>query len=435
MKSDEEESITHIGLTDWRNEQRPFGIWDSDRLQHIYVIGKTGVGKSTLLLNMAISDIQKGKGIAVIDPHGDLAEELLNHIPQHRIKECIYFNPADIDFPIAYNPLHSIHPTFRHLVASGIISTFKKLYSESWGPRMEYILKFALLTILEYPHATFLDIQPLLTNPVFRSEVLTYVKQGHIHSFWKNEFDKMSPHMRNEAISPILNKLGIFQTSEPLRRIFGQKTSSFRMGQLLNEGKILIANLSKGTLGEDTSTIIGSILINGLQLSAISRASQESKKRRPFFLYVDEAHSFITHSFADMLSEARKYGLSLFLTHQYISQFNEKVIAAIFGNVGTIISFRVGQADAEILSKEFYPTFSQSDLVNLPRYSMYLKLMIDGATSKPFSALTESIPPIIKSFKKEVIESSRKHYGKLFKEPITPASEVKPESKELNLFS
>lgn len=404
--------FTPIGITDWRNTKQPFGIKDIDRLGHIYAIGKTGVGKSTLLLNMAISDIVKGKGCCIIDPHGDMAETILHYIPQERIDDVIYFNPKDLEFPIAFNPLKGVHPNRHHLVVSGLISTYKRIWADSWGPRLEYILRFSLLTLLEYPDATLLDIQPLLTDPYFRNRVLTYATNPHIVAFWKNEFDKYSPALRAEAISPILNKTGVFLTSIPLRNIVGQKIRSFNMQQVMDEGKILIANLSKGELGEDVSSILGSILVTSIQLAALYRSTQPEHLRNPFYLYVDEMHSFVSLSFADILAEARKYKLSLFLTHQYIDQLHEKIRSAIFGNVGTLISFRVGAEDAAYLVKEFEPVFSESDFVNLPRYSMYMKLMIDGATSKPFSAVT--MPPKAQtgSYKEMVITLSRQKFGR-----------------------
>jgi hypothetical protein len=403
---------TPIGITNWRNKNQPFYIEDPDRLGHIYVIGKTGVGKSTLLLNMAVSDIQKGKGLSIIDPHGDIAESILDYIPENRLENVIYFNPKDLEYPIAFNPLKGVHPNYHHLVASGLISTFKKIWADSWGPRLEYILRFALLTLLEYPDATLLDIQPLLTDMFFRNRVLGYVTNQHTLSFWKNEYDKYSPALRSEAITPILNKTGVFLTSIPLRNIVGQKTRGIRMHEVLDKGKILIANLSKGEIGEDASCLLGSILVTSIQLAALYRSTQPEHERIPFYLYVDEMHSFVSLSFIDVLSEARKYKLSLFLTHQYIEQIDERIRSAVFGNVGTLISFRIGATDAEHLAKEFHPVFNQDDLINLPRYSMYLKLMIDGATSQPFSAT--SLPPQTKtgSLKEKVIALSRKKYGK-----------------------
>ncbi len=407
-----ETQITPIGLTNWRNNQQPFGIYDKDRSGHIYAIGKTGVGKSTLLLNMAIADIQQGKGVGIIDPHGDLAETILNYIPHERIADVVYFNATDSDFPIAFNPLHGVHPDHRDLVALGLLSTFKKLWPDFWGPRLDYILKHCLLTLLEFPDATFLDIQPLLTDPSFRNHVLHYVTNPHIIAFWRNEFEKLSPGLRSEAISPILNKMGAFLTSGTLRNIVGQKTRGFRVQQMLDEGKILIVNLAKGKIGEDTSALLGGIILTSIQLAALHRTTKEEHTRRPFYLFVDEAHSFMTLSFADMLSESRKYGLSIFLTHQYIEQLHEDIRAAVFGNVGTMIAFRVGAEDAKYLAKEFYPVFNEEDLITLPKYSIYLKLQIDGATSKPFSALTLPLPKYVENHKEEVIVLSRKKYNK-----------------------
>lgn len=352
----------------------------------MYVIGKSGTGKSTLLSNMAISDIKRGNGLCVIDPHGDIATLLLKHIPKGRQQDLIYFNATEQDNPIAYNPLKGVHPKYHDLVASGLVSTFKKIWADSWGPRTEYILRFTLLTLLWLPDATLLDIQPLLTDRDFRAKALTYTNDEHIRAFWHNEFDRYTPRLRAEIISPILNKTGLFITSAVLRNIVGRKTSSFRLQNVLDTGKILIVNLSKGQIGEDASSLLGAMLVNAIQLAALYRARMPEHTRKPFYLYIDECHSFVTLSFATILAEARKYGLSLFLAHQYIEQLDERVRAAIFGNVGTIISFRVGAADGEYLAKEFYPVFTQDDLVNLPRYAMYLKLMIDGTASQPFSA-------------------------------------------------
>jgi uncharacterized protein DUF87 len=423
---------TPIGIAQWRNVRRHFSIKDADRLGHIYVIGKTGVGKSTLLLNMAISDIQKGKGLCIIDPHGDIAEAVLNYVPQERINDVIYFNPKDIEYPIAFNPLKGVHPNHHHLVASGLISTFRKIWIDSWGPRLEYILRFSLLTLLQYPDATLLDIQPLLTDMFFRNRVLSYITNKHILSFWRNEYDKYSPALRSEAIAPILNKTGIFLTSNPLRNIVGQKAKGFGMQQVLDEGKILIANLSKGEIGEDVSSLLGSILITSIQLGALYRSTEKENKRVPFYLYIDEAHTFVSLSLVDILAEARKYKLSLFLTHQYIDQVHEKIRAAIFGNVGTIISFRIGIEDAEYLAKEFYPVFDENDFVNLPKHAIYLKLMIDGATSKPFSALTLPLPTKVYLLKEKIIEYSRTTYGRERKIVEDGISENHPKPVEVN---
>jgi len=403
------DNITPIGRVNFRQDNRIFGIKDKDRLNHIYSIGKSGTGKSTLLLNMAISDINRGHGIAVIDPHGDVAEELLNYIPYDRLDDVIYFTPAD--FPIPYNPLKNVHFEFQHLVASGLLSTFEKLYSDFWGPRMAHILRYTLLTLLEYRDATLLDIAPLLTDYSFREHVLTRITSEHILQFWRNEFEQYSKTLRAEAIAPILNKVGLFSSSIPLRNVIGQKTRGFNMENIMNEGKILICNLSKGKLGEDTSTLLGSILLTSIQLAALSRANQTEHTRRPFYAYIDEMHNYVTLSIADILSECRKYGLSLFLTNQYLDQLKPDIRSAIFGNVGTLISFRVGNEDAEYLSKEFHPVFTDIDLINLPRYTMYLKLMIDGTISQPFSAFSLPIIPNKNTFRNDMIKLSKTKFS------------------------
>ncbi|OQP66240.1 type IV secretory system conjugative DNA transfer family protein [Niastella populi] len=404
---------TPVGVIDFRGINQPFYIKDKDRLGHIYVIGKTGVGKSTLLECMAISDIEKGKGMCLIDPHGDIAEHILHYVPEHRINQVICFNPAK--YPIAFNPLAGILPEQYHLAASGLISTFKKIW-ESWGPRLEHILRYSLLTLLEYGEGTLLDIQPLLTNQLYRNNILARITSDHVIAFWHNEFDKYSPAFRSEAIAPILNKLGVFQASAPLRDTVGHKTSSFEMKQVLNEGQILICNLSKGKLGEDTSSLVGSMLVNSIQLAALARASQDTETRKPFYLYVDECHCFLSEAYIGVLAECRKYGLGLFLAHQYIEQLDEKIRSAVFGNVGTLICFRIGATDSEYLEKEFYPIFNKYDLVNLDRYCIRLKMQIDGATSKPFSAQTMIVEAYLKSHKEETLAWTRRNFVKSHKQ-------------------
>jgi len=402
--------ITPFAITDYRDIRKRFGIKQKNRRGHIYIIGKTGTGKSTLIENMAISDIKNGYGVALIDPHGDMAEEILDYVPKKRIKDVIYFNPADLENPIAFNPLEKVPKDFHHLVASGIVSTFKKIWSESWGPRLEHILRHALLSLLEYPNSTLLDLPKLLTDKDFRKSVLNCITHTQVREFWFSEFDKYSVWLRSEAISPILNKISQFLISIPLRNIVCQKENTFDVRQAMDEGKILIVNLAKGKIGEDNCSLLGALVVTKIQLAALSRADLPEENRNPFYLYVDEIHSFITLSFADILSEARKYGLNLVLTHQYIEQLDERIRAAIFGNVGTIISFRIGAEDAKYLAQEFAPIFNEADLINLPNFHIYLKLMIDGVTSQPFSAITLRLKEINTSHKEEIIEFSRKQY-------------------------
>ncbi len=407
----EENSITNIAITNWRDIRKVFGIKQKNRRGHMYILGKTGTGKSTLLLNMLVSDIRQGYGVAIIDPHGDLAEELLNHIPQERIDDVIYFNPADLNYPIAFNPMENVSPNYRHLVVSGLISVFKKIWADFWGPRLEHILRHSLLTLLEYPNSTLLDLPRLLTDKYFRHLVVDHITNQQVKDFWQFEFEKYSAWLRSEAISPILNKLGQFMTNLPIRNVVGQSKNTFNIRKVMDEGKILIVNLAKGKIGEDSCSLLGAMLITKIQLAALSRADIPENRRRGFYLYVDEIQSFLTLSFADTLSEARKYGLNLVLAHQYIAQLDKKIQTSIFGNIGTLISFRVGVEDAEYLKKEFYPIFNIPDLISLPNHHIYLKLMIDGVTSTPFSAITLPSPEVTTSHMEEIIKLSRAKYA------------------------
>jgi energy-coupling factor transporter ATP-binding protein EcfA2 len=409
---DDPHPITPLAITNWRDIRTRFGIKAKNRRGHMYLVGKTGTGKSTLLATMAIADIQHGNGVAFIDPHGDVAEDLLHHVPAHRITDVIYFNPTDLDYPIAFNPLGKVHPDLHHLVTSGLISTLKKIWSEFWGPRLEHILRHAILTLLEYPSSTLLDIPRLLTDKDFRKGVVETITHPQVKAFWLLEFEKYSAWLKSEATAPILNKVGQFLTNLPLRNIVGQQANTFTMRHVMDEGKILIVNVAKGKIGEDNCALLGAMIVTKIQLAALSRANIPAEKRRPFYLYVDEFQSFLTLSFAEMLSEARKYGLHLILANQYLAQLEEKIRGAIFGNVGSIIAFRVGAEDAEYLSKEFYPDFNQLDFVNLSNHQIYLKLMIDGMTSRAFSATTLPLPERMTSFKDRVIERSRIRYGR-----------------------
>jgi len=411
MQKNGKDSITYIGITNHRNNHQKFGIKAKDRSGHIYSIGKTGSGKSTLLLNMAIDDIQKGRGVAVIDPHGDLAKTLLDYIPYERISDVVYFNVGDEEHPIAFNPLQYATAQNRHIIASTIVSTFKKIWAESWGPRLEHIMRNAILSLTYYPDASLLDIQPLLTDYDFRKEVMHRITDTALLNFWYKEFNPLTPQMKNEFIASVVNKLGLFQTHPILRNIIGQQHSSFDIASLMNNEKIFISNLSKGIIGEDATQLLGSLLVSQFQTAALARARQPLTARIPFYLYIDEVQSFVTLSFADILAESRKYGLCLFITHQYIDQLHEKILSAIMGNVGTIISFRIGASDARVLEEEFAPTFKADDLINLPQYHIYIKLLIDGTTSMPFSATTAPLPKAFQYNRDAVITSSRECYA------------------------
>ncbi|MBP9751277.1 MAG: type IV secretion system DNA-binding domain-containing protein [Candidatus Moranbacteria bacterium] len=414
----DQNDISFFARTNFRNQERIFGIKEDDRRRHMYVIGKTGMGKTNLLENLAIQDIKHGKGIAFIDPHGDTAEKLIRAIPSDRINDVIYFNPADQDFPIAFNVMENVNSEYKHLIASGLVGVFKKLWADSWGPRLEYILRNAILALLEYPGSTLLGVTRILVDKDYREKVVAKITDPVVRAFWVDEFSKWNDRVLQEVISPIQNKVGQFLSTSLIRNIVGQTTSSFDVREAMDSGKILIMNLSKGRVGEDASALIGAMMITKIQLAAMERVDMPEEERKDFYLYVDEFQNFATESFANILSEARKYRLSLILANQYITQLDEKVADAVFGNAGTIIAFRVGAADAEILEKEFDPVFLMNDIVNLPKYNIYLKLMIDGIAGDAFSATV--LPPIslqeTAENEEKVIRISRERYASSKKE-------------------
>ncbi len=383
--------ITYIGETDFRNKRVKFGIKASDRTRHVYVIGKTGTGKSTLLENMAVQDIQNGEGFAFIDPHGKTADLLLDYIPEHRVNDVLYFAPFDLANPVCFNVMEDIGPDTRHLVAAGLMSAFKKIWVDAWSGRMEYILNNTILALLEFPGSTLLGINRMLADKQFRLSVVSHVTDPGVRAFWEDEFANYTERFAAEATPAIQNKVGQFTANPVIRNIIGQPKSTFNIRQMMDERKIIIINLSKGQIGEDSANLLGSMLITKIYLAAMSRADRREEdlaKLPNFYLYVDEFQSFANESFANILSEARKYKLNLTIAHQYIEQMSEEVRAAVFGNVGTMITFRVGATDAEYLEKEYAPAFTAEDLVNLGFAQIYLKLMIDGMASSPFSAHT-----------------------------------------------
>lgn len=414
------QKITYFGETDARGKKIKFGIKAKDRLRHMYVIGKTGMGKSTLLENMAIQDIQNGEGVAVIDPHGSMAEKLLDYVPEHRVKDVLYFAPFDMEYPVSFNVMEDIGPDKRHLVVNGLMSTFEKIWVDAWSARMAYILQNTLLALLEYPGSTLLGVNRMLSDKEYRRKVVENVKDTSVKAFWVDEFGKWTEKFIAEAIPAIQNKVGQFTSNPLVRNLLGQPQSSFDVRKIMDEKKIFIVNLSKGRVGEGNANLIGSMLITKIYLAAMSRADAseaELNKLPNFYLYVDEFQSFANKSFADILSEARKYKLALTIAHQYIEQMEEEVRDAVFGNVGTMITFRVGAFDAEVLEKEFAPVFTAEDLVNLGFIQIYLKLMIDGISSQPFSATT--MGPIKKpeiSFREDVINSSHTQFARPRKE-------------------
>ncbi len=408
----ERQKINFFASTLYKNKQTNFGIREEDRRRHVWTIGRTGTGKSTLIANMAIDDIKKGKGVAVIDPHGDLCEKILDYIPKSRINDTIYFNPADRDFPITINPLEVRNDEEAELVVSGIVSIFNKIFGYSWGPRLEYILRNSLLTLTEVEGSTLADVLLLLSNSAYRNKVVSKLKDETLVAFWRDEFEKMPENLRKESVSPIQNKVGQFVTSPLIRRIIGSSKSSIRIDDIMNEGKILLVNLSQGRLGEDNSSLLGAMIITKLQLAAMRRVDITEDIRKDFYLYVDEFQNFATSSFIKILSEARKYRLNLMVANQYMAQIPEEVEKAILGNTGTIMSFGVGAADAAVLFKEFRETFSEKDLISLSNFQIAMKMTIKGETTTPFLAKTLPLPSSVNQNRETVIKVSRERWTK-----------------------
>ncbi len=414
--------ITYFAEANFRNQERKFGIKRDDRRRHMYVVGKTGMGKTVMLQNMIIQDIQRGEGVTVVDPHGELVEGLLNSIPANRVNDVAYFNPADLEYPIAFNILESVDDEYKHLVSSGLMGVFTKIWANMWSARMEYILNNCILALLDSPGNTLLGINRLLVDKEYRKKIVDKIKDPVVKAFWVDEYANYNERFRTEAIAPIQNKVGQFLSSSVIRNIVGQAKSTLDIREIMDSKKILLMNLSKGRIGEDNSALLGAMMITKIQLAAMSRVDVPEEERKDFYLYVDEFQNFATESFADILSEARKYRLNLIMAHQYIAQLTSmnamggritKVKDAVFGNVGTIVAFRIGGLDAEELIKEFEPYFIEEDLVNLTKYCIYLRLMINGVASKPFSATT--LPPISTANEgiiEKVINVSRERYAK-----------------------
>lgn len=410
--------VVYFGRTDFRNAKRLFGIKRKDRRQHMYVVGKTGTGKTALLHNMVVQDITNGEGVCVVDPHGEFVESLLSMIPEERAKDVIYFNPADTDYPLGFNPLELPDPKYKHLAASGLMAIFTKIWANVWSARMEYIMNNAVLALLETPGSTLLGVTRILVDKDFRQKIIANVKDPVVKAFWVNEYEAWRDQFRNEAIAPIQNKVGQFLSTDLIRNVVGQPKSTIDIFDIMNTRKIFLVNVSKGRIGEDNSALLGAMLITKIQLSAMERVRIDEEERADFYLYVDEFQNFATDSFAGILSEARKYRLNLILAHQYIGQLvtdvSTKVRDAVFGNCGTMLFFRIGATDAEFLEKEMTPEFLPEDMVNLPNYAIYLKLMVGGVTSRPFSAAT--LPPFKVPTSAMTVESiianSRRIYAK-----------------------
>ena len=408
-----DENISAFGLTNFRGINHQFGLLRRDRSRHMYIIGQTGAGKSGLLELLALSDIFYNQGYCIIDPHGDFAIDNLKFIPASRVEDVVYFNPADTAFPVAFNPLEVTDPTRKPNICSAVIGVLKRMFGDSWGPRLEHILRYTLLALLDRPETTLLDISRLLTDKSFRKETLEYCKDVTVLQFWKHEFGQWNEKQVNESIAPVLNKVGAFTANPIIRNIVGQPKSSFDIRKIMDEGKILVVNLSKGLIGEDNAGILGAFIVTKVQLAAMSRSDiPDVMERRPFYLYVDEFQNFATDSFATILSEARKYGLNLTVANQYVAQMTDTVRDAVFGNVGTTISFRVSADDAPILVKQFEPTFEEADILQLNNRNFVISMIINGEKVPAFSATTLSIPDSPADNFDAIIAHSREYYGR-----------------------
>lgn len=430
LSEEDQYKTTFYAHTQYKNKDMVFGIKNEDRRRHIWVVGKTGTGKSTLIANMVIEDIQKGKGVAVIDPHGDLVETVMNYIPSHRAQDTIYFNPVDKDMPITMNPLEVRNREEAELVVSGILSVFTKIWANVWSARMEYIMRNSLMTLAENDGSTLGDILTLLVNKRYRDNIVNKLSDPNLQQFWRDEYDKMPDRLQKEAIAPIQNKVGQFVTSPLVRRIIGNPKSSIFLEDVMNEGRIFLANLSVGRLGEDNSALLGAMLITKIQLGAMHRVDMPEDQRRDFYLYVDEFQNFATTSFIKILSEARKYRLNLMLANQYMAQIPVEIQDAILGNVGSLVAFSLGAADAEIVHKEYSEVFSQSDLVNLARHQVAVKQMIDGHPSRPFLAHTLPLPAQTHDLKDYIIQNSRQTWGSIYVPTPMPVTPTPPEPQQ-----
>jgi len=406
------EDLAMFGETTYQNERKIFGIKRLDRRRHMYVIGKTGSGKSRLLQLLLLSDIQNGHGCCLIDPHGDLAEELLTYIPKSRINDVVYVNPADKDFPIGFNPLEAVedYDTRQHL-SRFFIAIFKKLFAESWNPRMEHLIRYITLALLETPDSNILGMQRMLTDTQFRQRVIKHIKDPIVKSFWTTEFSASNEQFISAAAVPLMNKLGQFIAHPTIRNMVGQRKNMLDFEKFMNEGKIVIINLPKGKLGEDNVALLGSMFITKIQQAALARAKMKEDERRDFYFYVDEFQNFATDAFSSILSESRKYHLNITVAHQYMAQLTDEIKTAVFGNIASLVVFSVGGNDAKYLQHEFAPIFDKEDMLSLEAREMYIKLCIDGRLTQPFSARTLTIPTSEHDFSREIITKSQMTYG------------------------
>ena len=401
-----------FGISNFHNQNFVFGIKRSDRRRHLYIVGKSGTGKSKLLELLIDNDIQAGHGVGVLDPHGDLVDNVMHYIPEHRIEDVVLFNPADADFPVAFNPLEQVPQEMRVRVTIGFIEIFKKLFGSNWTPRLEHVLRYTTLALLDSPNTTILSILKMLSDKNYRQRIVARIEDSVVKNFWVNEFAAWSEKFDNEAIMPILNKVGQFVSTSLIRNIVGQSTNKIDFRKIMDEGKILLMRISKGYLGEENAQLIGAMAITKIQQAAMSRTDIPEEKRRDFYLYADEFQYFATDTFGEILSEARKYRLNLTMAHQFMGQLSDHIRTTVFGNVGTIINFRVGAEDAAILENEYTPIFKVRDIINLGVRNIYIKMSIDGELRDAFSAKTVDVPHYENDFSQRITATSRGKYAR-----------------------
>ncbi|RJQ28435.1 type IV secretory system conjugative DNA transfer family protein [Candidatus Parcubacteria bacterium] len=407
--------VSFVGRTNYvaslEEKKYLFGIKRVDRRRHLYIVGKSGVGKSKLLELFMRQDIAYGHGLCFIDPHGDVIEAILDFIPENRIQDVVLIDPTDMDYPTSFNPLQNVDPAFKHQLAQGLIEVMEKQFGANWTPRLEHVFRFSVLALLDYPHSTMRGMISMLTDRNYRQKVVEYIEDDMVKRFWAIEFADWSEKFDTDAIIPLVNKLGQFLSDPLLRNIFGQKENRIDLEKLMDEKKLIFINTSKGRLGEENSSFLGAMFITKIKQAGMSRARRPESERHDFYLYVDEFHNLVTETFENILSEARKYGLCLTVAHQYMGQLIPRVQAAVLGNVGSIIIFRVGGEDAVKLKPEMAPIFDVKDMINLATQEFYIKMTIDGESYDPFSAETlRVLPPPHRSFKEEILRESRRKY-------------------------
>jgi len=405
-------TVSAFGLTNYHNSYQPFGIYYQDRRRHLYTVGKSGVGKSKLMELLIQNDIKTGKGVGVLDPHGDLIDSVLKMIPQDRINDVVYFDPGDTSYPIAFNPIENVGPEYKMQVTIGFIHIFKRLFGSNWSDRLEHVLRYTLLALLDSEGTTILSIQKMLTDKNYRQNIVSKIKDSVVKSFWVSEFAAWSEKFDAEAITPLLNKVGQFVSTNMIRNVIAQPKSSFKIRDIMDNNKILLMKVSKGLLGEENSSLIGSIIVTKLYQAAMQRAEIPEEQRKDFYFYVDEFQNFATETFGEILEEARKYHLSITIAHQHMGQLAPYMVKTVFGNVGSMVSFRVGAEDAKILEGEYEPRFKVRDIINLGVREFYTKISINGEIREAFSGRTLDIKYPTEDYTRHIINQSREKYSK-----------------------